>query len=724
MKIKFHVIFFCAVIFFSSPVGASFDIHIAADPGRYFGELSPEHAVAFATDGTMYVAYGGDNLYLAKKPSGGSWAIETVDSDGAVGQYPSLALDSSNRPHISYYERHDWKLKYAHWNGASWEVETVDNTGLTGQYTAIALDSNDNPHISYHDFTNKDLKYAHWDGSSWKLETVDSSGSCGQWSSIAVDIGGVPHIGYYDWQNNGLKYAYRIGDDNWIPATIDSSGASGVGQHCSIALDSGNYPHFSYYDITNNHLKYAFLNKVGLTTDTIDSTSDTGRYSSITIDGNDKVHISYYDTDNGIIKYASGNYPVWDIKTVETAGPVLPLFDLFTSIAVDSGNVPHIVYGKKNGPRTLNLQHAYWAGSAWQIGTIDFSKGAVGEDQTSIALDKKGYPHISYTDLGNYRGNNALMYTHWDGTAWSSSIVDSGLSPNSYYEYKASSIALDSNGYPHISYCMIQDWSSYALKYAYWNGSDWEIETVDDSAIFRAWTSIALDNSDKPHISYFDDTARNLNYAHWTGSDWQYKVVDSSVWVGWSNSIAVDSLNFPHISYYNYNPGSSLMYAHQDAQGWHTETVDDTNPQTGWDTSLALDSMDRPHIAYFSFSGQNNLKYARWDGTQWQRETVDSAGEVGWEPSIALDNSDRPHICYYDATNTNLKYAFWNGATWMLKTVDSEGHIGKFSSIALGKSGQPHISYFDEGNMALKYAGDLSPFSWPMFLPAITGETK
>ena len=42
-------------------------------------------------------------------------------------------------------------MKYAEWTGSAWSIQTVDSEGRVGDYTSIALDSKGHPWISYYD---------------------------------------------------------------------------------------------------------------------------------------------------------------------------------------------------------------------------------------------------------------------------------------------------------------------------------------------------------------------------------------------------------------------------------------------------------------------------------------------------------------------------------------------------------------------------------------------
>ncbi len=177
------------------------------------------------------------------------------------------------------------------------------------------------------------------------------------------------------------------------------------------------------------------------------------------------------------------------------------------SLALDSSGHPHVAYGGDF------LYYAWYNGAVWQIQTVD-SSGAVGE-YTSLALDAEGRPHVSYYD----NADHDLKYAYYDGTTWHIETVDSAGYVGEY-----TSLALDAEGRPHISYCL-QDpahwWACDDLKYTHFDGTSWQIETVDNGEGVGGYTSLALDAEGRPHISYYDETNGDLKYA-W--KEWLYRI--------------------------------------------------------------------------------------------------------------------------------------------------------------------------------------------------------
>jgi hypothetical protein len=369
-----------------------YDFNGTASDGRNFSlNLAANTDVtAIGVDSGQPITPTGGPVWGCTKTIG--WVVETIDSPEFVGYYTSIALDSGNRPHISYCKydvtsRVCDDLKYAYYDGSFWQNETVDSAGDVGGYTSIALDSNNRPHISYYDATNDDLKYAYFDGSFWQNETVDSGEDVGEWTSIALDTSDRPHISYYDRTNGDLKYAYFDGSF-WQIETVDSAGD--VGWFTSIALDTSNRPHISYRDFTNQSLKYAYFDGLSWQIETVDS-GNVGAWSSIVLDTNNRPHISYLDSPASrdlSLKYAYFDGSSWQIEIVDSDDGIV---GIFTSIALDTNNLPHISYCK-NIPG--DLKYACFDGLSWQIETID-SAGYVGW-WTSIALDSNNRPHISY----------------------------------------------------------------------------------------------------------------------------------------------------------------------------------------------------------------------------------------------------------------------------------------------------------------------------------------
>ncbi len=78
---------------------------------------------------------------------------------------------------------------------------------------------------------------------------------------------------------------------------------------------------------------------------------------------------------------------------------------------------------------------------------------------------------------------------------------------------------------------------------------EWNIETVDSVSSVGSHTDLVLDGEGNPHISYYDETNRDLKYAFFDGDAWQVETVDSVNMTGQYTSLVLDRSGNPRISY-------------------------------------------------------------------------------------------------------------------------------------------------------------------------------
>jgi hypothetical protein len=234
---------------------------------------------------------------------GVEWEIVAVDTAGDVGAYTSIGVARTGWPHISYYDATTQAVKYAVRSAAGWTFEQVAEIGpLT--YTSLALDSTDAPHIAFYassaDGSSGELGYASRTvAGGWQIKVVNASGDAGGHVSLALDAHDVPYISYYDFTNTRVLVAYH-GPEGWVTQVVAVTGGE---SHTALTLDQAGMPLVAFYDSAAADLKIARPVSVaapaGWVITTVHHGGDVGAYPSLRLDTAGRPWISFYDVKNG-----------------------------------------------------------------------------------------------------------------------------------------------------------------------------------------------------------------------------------------------------------------------------------------------------------------------------------------------------------------------------------------------------------------------------------------
>ncbi|MFN7171098.1 MAG: hypothetical protein ACK4NT_07700, partial [Candidatus Omnitrophota bacterium] len=294
------------------------------------------------------------------------------------------------------------------------------------------------------------------------------------------------------------------------------------------------------------------------------------------------------------------------------------------------------------------------------------------------------------------------------GGPWSLTPLDTPFDVGKY-----NSLVWDGSSPPQISYYQAGG------KLKAYQGS---VVVVDPQADLGAFNDITHGTGFPIlHISYTGTYIINnlnkrsqLRHAYFDGSSWTTEVVDDGPANAGSflfSSIAVHpSPETYHISYRGQN--GRLKHAWGNTGSWSKEEVLPTNPMTSnvQQTSILVANDGTIHI-FYSRTGTGAGLYHAWNaGSGWNTELL-SAGFGIMTPSAAVEDLlGYLSVVAYKSSTQDLVLFTGSPGSWTAETIDSTGDAGKYAAIQVDSLNCLHISYVrDDTSDDLKYATNWKP---------------
>jgi hypothetical protein len=291
--------------------------------------------------------------------------------------------------------------------------------------------------------------------------------------------------------------------------------------------------------------------------------------------------------------------------------------------------------------------------------------------------------------------------------------------------------AYDTSGILHLAY---YDPARARLMYATQKADGtWTTPVVVDNSGDRVGSqlSLAIDQTGKAAIAYYNASDGDLKYAWYTGTKWSNTTLDSNKTVGMNPSLVFDDAGDPRISYYRKNTGDLKLASYDRTTGLWTRSVLDSTDDVGLNSSIAYVLTNSVYTLAVAYSDETNgnLKYWRYNsdptnGGEYSGVVDDLDGVAHIDTTLLADGSG-VRIAYQDTANADVKVAYRN-TDWYTVAVSTSGSTGQSVKSYVDSDGVYHVVYYSKTKAATYDASIVAPvrtFSGELSVEAKLGTT-
>ncbi|MFC1647148.1 peptidoglycan DD-metalloendopeptidase family protein [Patescibacteria group bacterium] len=611
---------------------------------------------------------------------------EQVFTNGALSL--SIAIDSSNIPHVAVSEDVFSHILYDNRVGGTWKSipNIVVNDVIDGYHNPnIEINKDNYPVIAYlTEDTTYDASIAGADRNNptdtshftnYAVDTEVLGSTTTNLVSLAIDSSGNEWISYVDEDGTTdyvtiAKHAYGTAWDNGSNWTSDITNSKG-GFEPSIAIaGSGDVYVFYQNDETDQQIAYIMYNgtswsgETALNTKTGDDLQDVKAKSSFEWNNYGANRIDYLFSDGTDIFY-DYLYLKKDPVNIDDASDFTSEYTFNERTMVRNSNGDLYVLAAHN-TSSLEIWKSVDNGSSWaEMDDTNNPNDAYAYDLVEIehygiAVDSHDILHIIYLSNDAIRDLKYVTFDTSDDT-WDSAVIIHDLTDTGD-DANYPQITIDDNDIPHISY----SWSDSSLStiyYCYGNkiGGSWttNVQMLSNaSGQTYQFQTITIDKDNYPQVAVAIVGANDLvaligdDNDPDTAGQWTSYTIDSSIRTysidrEGSASIGIDSSGNTWISYVD-DLATDLIYLAKHTYNTTWDSGDNwsttTNSNPGYVPSTYADDTN---IYVFYENDQDDIVFDLYDGSSWSEETlVDQHSEL-FQPKVKWS-----YINNYDSTGT------------------------------------------------------------------------
>jgi hypothetical protein len=392
-------------------------------------------------------------------------------------------------------------------------------------------------------------------------------------------------------------------------------------------------------------------------------------------------------------------------------------------------------------PLALPVSASPWQqGGPWNT-PVNLSNTTTKSAFPDLAVDGAGHIHVVWSEyFSDHTGwGDAIFYTMWDGTSWSTPN-DILISPSGRSSHLPA-IAVDQRGLIHIVWTDTVDvfYSHAWAQDASWRANSWSTPKVLASGGTH-WPDIAVDDHGNVHVVWTGNPTEGLEligencvsgcpeiyYARSTdgGQTWLPVVnVSTSREHSTYPNLAIGQKGDVHIAWtettYGEDPLSTMYARSPNGEAWDDPVEIVVGDQKPSRPSLDVDSQGRVHAMW---PCSNALCY-RWSDEQgnWSEIVSFTTGVQiyrGYLPvALVLDSGDQPYAALSFQPNkdrhADLFLGRWAADTWSpIFQVTDSATLPLLGHIVLSEGNKIHLVWMEE---VASESGEDSPANMEVF---------